>query len=72
MAEDELRRRLTAAPQELLPLTALLAAEARPAAAAGTPWTDDLCPVEWITDQMIVLYAAGGTVSGEQLLPTAP
>ncbi|OPZ77041.1 MAG: spermidine synthase [Actinobacteria bacterium ADurb.Bin444] len=72
VAQDELRRRLAAAPPDLLPLTELLAAAAQPAAASVAPWTDDLCPVEWITDQMIVLYAAGGTVSGEQLLPTAP
>ncbi|NLG67913.1 MAG: fused MFS/spermidine synthase [Actinobacteria bacterium] len=72
VAQDELRRRLAAAPPDLLPLTELLAATAQPAAASVAPWTDDLCPVEWITDQMIVLYAAGGTVSGEQLLPTAP
>ena len=72
LSPDELRTRLADAPGDLLPLTGLLAASAVTADAASSPWTDDLCPVEWITDQMIVLYAAGGTLAGEQLLPTAP
>jgi spermidine synthase len=36
------------------------------------PWTDDHAPVEWITDRMIVSYAARGGDLDEELLPTAP
>jgi hypothetical protein len=36
------------------------------------PWTDDRAPVEWITDAMIVDYAAHGHQVPEHSLPTAP
>jgi spermidine synthase len=36
------------------------------------PWTDDRAPVEWITDRMIVSYAARGGRLDEDELPTAP
>jgi hypothetical protein len=36
------------------------------------PWTDDRAPVEWITDRMIVEFAAGGGRFEEPPLPTAP
>jgi len=36
------------------------------------PWTDDLAPVEWVTDKMIVEYAARGGELDEDSLPTAP
>ena len=36
------------------------------------PWTDDRAPVEWVTDQMILSYAARGGGLDERLLPTAP
>jgi hypothetical protein len=39
---------------------------------AGDPWTDDHAPVEWVTDRMIVEYAARGGGLDEELLPTAP
>jgi hypothetical protein len=39
---------------------------------AGDPWTDDLAPVEWVTDRMIVEYAASGGELDEDFLPTAP
>jgi hypothetical protein len=32
----------------------------RPVAPAADPLTDDHAPVEWLTDQMIVRYAAEG------------
>jgi hypothetical protein len=41
-------------------------------AALERPWTDDRAPVEWVTDAMIVRYAAEGRDIDEQLLPTAP
>jgi spermidine synthase len=53
-------------------LTDLMAENMKPAVPLAKPWTDDLCPVEWITDRMIVDYAVRGTNTQEQLLPTAP
>ena len=44
----------------------------RPVAPSGDPWTDDRAPVEWITDRMIVSYAARGGKLEENRLPTAP
>ena len=43
-----------------------------PVAQSPRPWTDDRAPVEWITDRMIVEYAARGGRLDEQPLPTAP
>ena len=34
------------------------------------PWTDDRAPVEWVTDRMIVEYAAAGGELDEDFLPT--
>jgi spermidine synthase len=70
------RERLDAAvartPARIRVLTRLLAAHARAAAPSGDPWTDDRAPVEWVTDRMILEYAARGGKVQEQLLPTAP
>jgi hypothetical protein len=68
----ELERRLRAAPARLRPLTRLLAADMRPISPSDDPWTDDRSPVEWITDRMIVEYAAEGGDLDERDLPTAP
>jgi spermidine synthase len=43
-----------------------------PVERAERPWTDDRAPVEWITDRMIVSYAAQGGRLDEDELPTAP
>lgn len=43
-----------------------------PVARADDPWTDDHAPVEWLTDRMIVSYAARGGALDEVELPTAP
>jgi spermidine synthase len=43
-----------------------------PVAPAAKPWTDDRAPVEWVTDRMILRYAAEGGHLDEQHLPTAP
>ena len=43
-----------------------------PVARADDPWTDDHAPVEWVTDRMILAYAAEGGRLDEDLLPTAP
>jgi spermidine synthase len=43
-----------------------------PVAPKQDPWTDDRAPVEWVTDRMILAYAAEGGRLDEDLLPTAP
>jgi hypothetical protein len=43
-----------------------------PVAPAADPWTDDRAPVEWVTDRIILRYAAEGGRLDEQHLPTAP
>ncbi|MBA3717881.1 MAG: fused MFS/spermidine synthase [Actinobacteria bacterium] len=67
-----LARRLARAPDRLSALAGLLGRQMRPAARSSTPWTDDRAPVEWITDRMIVKYAAENGGLDEHLLPTAP
>jgi hypothetical protein len=68
----ELRRRLTRAPARLRPVADLLAQDMEVAEAAEDPWTDDHAPVEWITDRMILEYAARGGRLEDNRLPTAP
>ncbi len=68
----ELRRRLESGPDDLAPLRQLLARGARPVQPSASPWTDDRAPVEWLTDRMIVSYAAGGGRLDEDFLPTRP
>jgi hypothetical protein len=68
----EMTRRLVAVRGDLAPLTRLVARDLRPARPSGDPWTDDRAPVEWITDRMIVEYAAEGGRLDETSLPTAP
>ena len=72
LAASEFRRRLADGPRELASLRALLARDARPVAVASRPWTDDRAPVEWLTDRMIVSYAAQGGRLEEDYLPTRP
>jgi spermidine synthase len=67
-----LERRLRHAPHGLRSLTRLLGRDMRSAAPAADPWTDDHAPVEWITDRMILEYAARGGRFEETPLPTAP
>lgn len=60
-------------PHGLEPLWELLRRGLRPVTdKAKRPWTDDRAPVEWVTDRMIVEYAAKGGELDEDLLPTAP
>ncbi len=62
-----------AADERLDPLISLLEAElGPPIAPADEPWTDDHAPVEWVTDRMILAYAAEGGRLDEDELPTAP
>jgi spermidine synthase len=65
--------RLRSGPPRLRELRRLAAAQiAGPVAPASDPWTDDRAPVEWITDRMIVQFAARGGELDERPLPTAP
>jgi spermidine synthase len=62
-----------APPGTLGQLAELLEAQlGEPVAPSGDPWTDDRAPVEWLTDRMIVSYAARGGDLDERTLPTAP
>ena len=57
----------------LRPLGRLLRTQlSAPVPAARRPWTDDRAPVEWITDRMILAYAARGGDLDETPLPTEP
>ena len=59
-------------PARIRVLARLLAAQARAVSPARDPWTDDRAPVEWVTDRMILEFAARGAHRDEPLLPTAP
>jgi spermidine synthase len=72
LAGTEVQHRLERGPADLASLRELLARDARPVEAAGRAWTDDRAPVEWVTDRMIVAYAAEGGRLDEDYLPTRP
>jgi spermidine synthase len=72
LSPGELERRLANGPAALAPLRELLARDARPLEPSGRAWTDDRAPVEWVTDRMIVSYAARGGRLDEDYLPTRP
>jgi spermidine synthase len=72
LSHAEFRARLASGPPDLAPLRDLLARDARPMTVADHPWTDDRAPVEWLTDRMIVEYAAEGGRLEEDYLPTRP
>ena len=72
LGQEELERRLRSGPADLAPLRGLLARDVRSLEADGRAWTDDRAPVEWITDRMIVSYAAEGGRLDEDYLPTRP
>jgi spermidine synthase len=65
------RRRVTIIPA-IAPLVESLRDTYRTAQPSSDPWTDDRAPVEWITDRMIVQFAAEGGRFEEEPLPTAP
>jgi spermidine synthase len=72
LSPAERDRRLESGPRDVAPLRDLLAREARPVGPSEHPWTDDRAPVEWLTDRMIVEYAAEGGRIEEDYLPTRP
>jgi spermidine synthase len=67
--EPDRRRRV---PGPLIDLVNDLEERLELARPSGDPWTDDRAPVEWITDRMIVEFAAEGGRFEEDPLPTAP
>jgi spermidine synthase len=67
-----LERRLARAQPRLRELAELLARDMRAVEPAAEPWTDDRAPVEWLTDRMILEYAARGGDFEEDSLPTYP
>jgi spermidine synthase len=72
ISRARLRAAVARTPERIRVLTRLLAGHARAAAPSAQPWTDDRAPVEWVTDRMILEYAARGVHLHERLLPTAP
>jgi hypothetical protein len=72
LGPEWLRGAVARTPKRIRVLTRLLATQARVAAPSGDPWTDDRAPVEWVTDRMILEFAARGANRDEPLLPTAP
>jgi spermidine synthase len=72
LSADDVDQRLSRGSPDLASIRALLARDARPVERAGRPWTDDRAPVEWLTDRMIVAYAADGGRLEEDFLPTRP
>ncbi|HXV04134.1 MAG TPA: fused MFS/spermidine synthase [Gaiellaceae bacterium] len=60
------------APAQLQPLVSSLLHGLHDVPPSADPWTDDKAPVEWITDRMIVEFAAGGGRFEEPPLQTAP
>jgi spermidine synthase len=71
-APAELERRLRSGPAALAPLRELLARDVRRLEPSTRAWTDDRAPVEWVTDRMIVSFAAHGGRLEEDYLPTRP
>ena len=64
---------VSSGPAALAPLRELLARQIRPVTErTKRPWTDDRAPVEWVTDRMIIKYAASGGELDEDFLPTRP
>lgn len=72
VSRGRLRGAVVRTPRRIRVLTRLLAEHARAAGPSSQPWTDDRAPVEWVTDRMILEYAARGANLHERLLPTAP
>ncbi|MFN2452422.1 MAG: spermidine synthase [Candidatus Dormibacteria bacterium] len=72
VSRAELERRAMSVPLGVDSLRPLLIHGLAPVAVTSTPMTDDLAPVEWLTDRSIIGYVAAGGRLDERLLPTAP
>jgi spermidine synthase len=68
----DLADRLTALPVSVQVLGPLVLQQSYTVPPSNDPLTDDRAPVEWLTDEAILAYIAGGGTLDEQLLPTAP
>jgi hypothetical protein len=47
-------------PDDLRPIAVRAAQRLRPGLSGGTVYTDDRAPVEWLVDESLIDYAAGG------------
>jgi spermidine synthase len=72
LSSSEIARRLRSGPSDLASIRRLLARDATSVEVADDPWTDDRAPVEWLTDRMIISYAAEGGRLEDDYLPTRP
>ena len=72
LSPSEFSSRLDEGPDDLVSIRELLARDVGTVERADRPWTDDHAPVEWLTDRMIVSYAAEGGRLEEDYLPTRP
>jgi hypothetical protein len=70
--QAELEERVAGISQAASPLAGEFRARLSAVARVGKPLTDDRAPVEWLTDRMILGYAAHGGELEQDLLPTAP
>jgi hypothetical protein len=68
----DLAERLTALPASVQVLGPLVLQQSYTVPPSQDPLTDDRAPVEWLTDEAILAYIAGGGTLDEHLLPTAP
>jgi hypothetical protein len=72
MSQAELESRVAAISPAAESLVPEFRARLNPMGRTGEPLTDDRAPVEWLTDRMILGYAAHGGELEQDLLPTAP
>jgi spermidine synthase len=72
VSQSELESRVAAISPAAEPLVPEFRARLSPMGRTGEPLTDDRAPVEWLTDRMILGYAAHGGELEQDLLPTAP
>jgi len=70
--QAELESRVAGIAPAAEPLVAGFRARLSPMSRTGDTLTDDRAPVEWLTDRMILGYAAHGGELEQDLLPTAP
>lgn len=72
VTRSTLAARARTVPGPVRSLVPLFVRDLRQPPARGTPWTDDLAPVEWVTDRMLAEQIARGQGLDERYLPTAP
>ena len=72
VSQAELESRVAAISPAAESLVPEFRARLSPMSRTGEPLTDDRAPVEWLTDRMILGYAAHGGELEQDLLPTAP